>query len=81
MKRPTELYGYHTTISATIKNVSFLNEHTASVRFLTNKQAMYLGHQSIASTAYYLHWIPEIARTASNQFERRFGHLIEGEAA
>ncbi len=40
VKRPTELYGYHTTISATIKNVSFLNEHTASVRFLTNKQAM-----------------------------------------
>lgn len=45
------------------------------------KLAMYMGHQSIASTAYYLHWIPEVARTASNQFERRFGHLIEGESA
>lgn len=45
------------------------------------KLAMYMGHQSIASTAYYLHWIPEVARTASNQFERRFGHLVEGERA
>ena len=41
--------------------------------------AMYMGHASIASTAYYLHWIPEVAGTASRQFERRYGHLIAGE--
>ncbi|MXZ28771.1 MAG: tyrosine-type recombinase/integrase [Gammaproteobacteria bacterium] len=53
----------------------------ADVQSCLPKLAMYMGHQSIASTAYYLHWIPEIARTASSQFERRFGHLIEGEPA
>ena len=53
----------------------------ADVQSCLPKLAMYMGHQSIVSTAYYLHWIPEVARSASNQFERRFGHLIEGEAA
>jgi integrase len=43
--------------------------------------AMYMGHVSITSTAYYLHWIPEIADTASRQFERRYGHLIAGESS
>ena len=33
------------------------------------------------STAYYLHWIPEIADTASRLFERQYGHLITGEAS
>jgi hypothetical protein len=44
------------------------------------KLAMYMGHVSIVSTAYYLHWIPEIADTASRLFERQYGHLITGEA-
>lgn len=51
----------------------------ADVQSCLPKLAMYMGHQSIVSTAYYLHWIPEVAQTASNQFERRFGHLIQGE--
>jgi integrase/recombinase XerD len=41
--------------------------------------AMYMGHVSIASTAYYLHWLPEVASTASHQFEQRYGHLISGD--
>ncbi len=53
----------------------------ADVQSCLPKLAMYMGHQSIVSTAYYLHWIPEVACTASNQFERRFGHLIQGEPA
>ena len=51
----------------------------ADVQSCLPKLAMYMGHDSIISPAYYLHWIPEVARTASRQFERRFGHLIEGE--
>jgi integrase len=41
------------------------------------KIALYMGHVSIVSTAYYLHFIPEIAALASGRFERRFSHLIE----
>lgn len=41
--------------------------------------AMYMGHVSIVSTAYYLKWIPEIAEAASTRFERHCGHLIDGE--
>jgi len=51
----------------------------ADVQSCLPRLAMYMGHVSIVSTAYYLHWIPEIACTASRQFERRFGHLIAGE--
>ena len=40
--------------------------------------SMYLGHVSIASTAYYLHFIPAIARAASRRFHRQFGALIGG---
>ncbi len=51
----------------------------ADVQSCLPKLAMYMGHVSIASTAYYLHWIPEVACTASRRFERRYGHLIAGE--
>lgn len=40
------------------------------------KLAMYMGHVSIVSTAYYLKWIPEIAEAASARFERQCGHLL-----
>lgn len=40
--------------------------------------SMYMGHASIASTAYYLHFIPQIARAASRQFHRQCGALIGG---
>ena len=39
--------------------------------------ALYMGHVSIASTAYYLHFVPEVAALASGRFADRCGHLIE----
>jgi integrase/recombinase XerD len=43
--------------------------------------AMYMGHVSIASTAYYLKLIPEVAEMASARFEAHYGHLISGGSA
>jgi len=50
----------------------------ADVQSNLPKLAMYMGHVSIVSTAYYLRWIPEIAAAASDRFEASFGHLISG---
>ena len=41
------------------------------------KLALYMGHVSIVSTAYYLHFIPEVAALASERFDRRYSHLID----
>jgi integrase/recombinase XerD len=43
------------------------------------KLALYMGHVSIVSTAYYLRWIPEIQEVASERFAQRFGDLVHGE--
>lgn len=40
------------------------------------KLAMYMGHVSIASTAHYLRWIPELAQAASDRFEASCGDLV-----
>jgi integrase/recombinase XerD len=40
--------------------------------------ALYMGHVSIVSTAYYLRWVPSLATLASDRFERSFGHLLQG---
>ena len=40
--------------------------------------ALYMGHVSIVSTAYYLRWVPSLAALASERFECRFGHLLQG---
>ena len=40
--------------------------------------AMYMGHVSIESTAYYLQWMPELAQAASRCFEAAYGELIRG---
>jgi integrase/recombinase XerD len=40
--------------------------------------AMYMGHVSIVSTAYYLKLVPEVAEMASARFEAHYGHLISG---
>jgi len=40
--------------------------------------SMYMGHVSIASTAYYLHFIPAIAAAAHRRFERHFGPIARG---
>jgi hypothetical protein len=39
-----------------------------------------MGHVSIESTAYYLHWVPTLQSLASDRFERRFGQLVQGGA-
>ena len=51
----------------------------ADVPSMLPKLALYMGHVSIVSTAYYLQWIPEIALEASRLFEAHSGHLITGE--
>jgi integrase len=38
--------------------------------------ATYMGHVSIVSTQHYLHFIEELAVSASERFERRYGGLI-----
>jgi integrase/recombinase XerD len=41
------------------------------------KLALYMGHVSIVSTAYYLHFIPEVAALAGERFSGRFSHIID----
>jgi len=43
------------------------------------KLALYMGHVSIVSTAYYLKWTPELKDLASKRFAKRFGYLVQGE--
>jgi len=50
----------------------------ADVQSNLPKLAMYMGHVSIVSTAYYLKWMPEITAAASQRFEAHFGYLLEG---
>ena len=52
----------------------------ADVQSCLPKLALYMGHVSIESSAYYLHWVPTLQRLASQRFEQHFGHLIPGEA-
>jgi integrase len=52
----------------------------ADVQSCLPKLALYMGHVSIESSAYYLHWVPTVQRLASHRFEQRFGHLVEGGA-
>jgi integrase/recombinase XerD len=53
----------------------------ADVQSNLPKLAMYMGHVSIVSTAYYLRWMPELAAAASLRLEARYGHLVTGGAA
>jgi integrase len=53
----------------------------ADVQSNLPKLAMYTGHVSIVSTAYYLQRIPELAAAASLRLETHYGHLIAGGAA
>ena len=41
------------------------------------KLAMYMGHVSIASTAYYLRLVPTVAALASARFEKAFGQILQ----
>jgi integrase/recombinase XerD len=53
----------------------------ADVQSNLPKLAMYMGHVSIVSTAYYLRWIPELAAAANLRLETHYGHLVTGETA
>ena len=39
--------------------------------------ATYMGHISIASTEYYLSFLPELATAASDRFCARYGTLVQ----
>ena len=52
----------------------------ADVQSCLPKLALYMGHVSIASSAYYLHWLPALQRLASQRFEQRFAYLVKGGA-
>jgi integrase/recombinase XerD len=53
----------------------------ADVQSNQPKLAMYMGHVSIVSTAYYLRWVPELAAAASFRLEAQYGHLVTGGTA
>jgi integrase len=44
------------------------------------KLALYMGHVSIASTAYYLRFMPAVVALASQRFERACGEILKGGA-
>jgi integrase/recombinase XerD len=52
----------------------------ADVQSNLPKLALYMGHVSIESSAYYLHWVPALRSLASQRFEEKFGQLVEGGA-
>jgi len=52
----------------------------ANVQAKLPQLSMYLGHVSISSTAYYLHFVPQIAAAAHRRFARHFGPLAQGGA-
>jgi integrase len=49
----------------------------ADVQSQLPRLAMYMGHVSIVSTAYYLRFVPAVASLASERFEKAFGDLLQ----
>jgi integrase/recombinase XerD len=56
-------------------------EHHDDVQANLPKLALYMGHVSIASTAYYLRWMPAVLAQASRRFEHGFRHLVQAGAS
>ena len=56
-------------------------DNGADVQVNLPKLALYMGHVSIVSTAYYLRWMPAVVARASERFEHSCGHLVEGAAS
>ena len=56
-------------------------EADADVQSNLPKLALYMGHVSIVSTAYYLRWMPAVVSQASARFERSCAGVIEGGAS
>lgn len=52
----------------------------ADVQAQLPKLAMYMGHVSIESTAYYLRWTEELAALASQRFAQHFAMTIGGQS-
>ena len=52
----------------------------ADVQVNLPKLALYMGHVSIVSTAYYLRWMPAVVARAGERFGRSFGQVVEGGA-
>jgi integrase len=55
-------------------------ENDEDVQVQLPRLAMYMGHVSIASTAYYLRLMPEVMQHASERFARSCPDLLEGGA-
>jgi integrase len=53
-------------------------ENNADVQVNLPKLALYMGHVSIISTAYYLRWMPAVIAHASKRFERSYAQILEG---
>jgi integrase len=53
-------------------------ENDEDVQVQLPRLAMYMGHVSIASTAYYLRLMPEVMQHASERFARSYPDLLEG---
>lgn len=53
-------------------------ENGADVQVNLPKLALYMGHVSIVSTAYYLRWMPAVVARAGERFGRAFGHVVDG---
>ena len=56
-------------------------EAGADVQSCLPKLALYMGHGSIASTAYYLRQMPAVAMRASEKFARAYAAMITGGAS
>lgn len=56
-------------------------ESGADVQVNLPKLALYMGHVSIVSTAYYLRWMPAVVARAGERFGRAFGDVVEGGAS
>jgi integrase len=56
-------------------------ENGADVQVNLPKLALYMGHVSIVSTAYYLRWMPAVVARASERFEHSCGPLVQGGAS
>jgi integrase len=55
-------------------------EADADVQANLPKLALYMGHVSIASTAYYLRFMPAVVTLASQRFNRACGDIVDGGA-
>jgi integrase len=55
-------------------------EAGADVQTNLPRLALYMGHVSIISTAYYLRFMPAVVEHAGQRFARSYGHLVDGGA-